>query len=132
MAYALPESGLVTEAVGWGPPGTREPSRAASPNTASCAGSGRKLRLSREHANSVIAAQATAPAILGIGLPGFYGSAKTYNIPPLVVYFPRSAMAVENPSAPVPSIVLRPPATTAPAHPPTPDSTAMYSLPSGP
>src|SRR5206468_4747634 len=63
---------------------------------------------------------------------GNYGSENTYSIPPFVVYLPRSLMAFRNPSAPVPSTPFNPPETAAPDHPPTPESTATYCLPSGP
>ena len=44
----------------------------------------------------------------------------------------RSFIALTNPSAPVPSRTSRPPATTAPDQPPTPERIATYCLPSGP
>src|SRR5947208_3377343 len=64
--------------------------------------------------------------------PPTYGSENTYSIPPFVVYFGKSAMALTNPSAAVPSLVFNPPATTAPDQPPTPHITATYCFPSGP
>src|SRR5436190_1124516 len=56
----------------------------------------------------------------------------TYNEPPLVLLCGRSFMTLTNPRAAVGSVASRSPATMAPAHPPTPDSTATYCLPSGP
>src|SRR5215218_652578 len=61
-----------------------------------------------------------------------YGSAKTYSMPPGVVYFGRSPMAPTKPSAAVASRGSSRPDTTEPDHPPTPERMATYCLPSGP
>src|SRR5688572_8830013 len=61
-----------------------------------------------------------------------HGSANTCSIPPLMVCCGRSLIALTNPSAAVGSRASRFPATIAPAHPPTPENTATYCLPSGP
>src|SRR3954470_5835727 len=57
------------------------------------------------------------------------GSAKTYSMPPFVVFEGRSRIAFANPSAAPESRASSPPATIAPDQPPTPDSTATYLLP---
>src|SRR5207248_5017998 len=61
-----------------------------------------------------------------------HGSENTYSIPPLLVCWGRSFMALANPSAAAGSRTSRSLETTAPAQPPTPESTATYCLPSGP
>src|SRR5213075_2943393 len=61
-----------------------------------------------------------------------HGNANVYNIPPLVVAFGRSLMALTNPSAAVPSRGSSWPGTMAPDHPPTPLRIETYCLPSGP
>src|SRR3954468_8839989 len=61
-----------------------------------------------------------------------YGSANAYSIPPFVVAWGKSFIALTNPNAALESRTSSPPATTAPAQPPTPDMIATYSFPSGP
>src|SRR5438874_2010634 len=53
-------------------------------------------------------------------------------MPPFVVYFGRSLIALTNPSAAVASRGSSWPATMAPDHPPTPERMEMYCLWSGP
>src|SRR5437773_3522327 len=61
-----------------------------------------------------------------------HGNANVYNIPPLVVAFGRSLIALTNPSAAVPSRGSSWPGTIAPAQPPTPLRIETYCFPSGP
>src|SRR5437660_5794070 len=53
-------------------------------------------------------------------------------MPPLLVTCCRSLVALAKPSPAELSRGSSPPDTTAPAHPPTPESTATYCFPSGP
>ena len=74
----------------------------------------------------VLAAAAPAAAIAAARAQLQCGSENTYSVPPAVVYFGRSDMALIMPSAAEPSRGSTGPETTAPDQPPTPDSTAMY------
>ena len=64
--------------------------------------------------------------------PTIHGSAKTYSVPPCGVWFLRSGTAIGNPNPMEGSSSGRTPNAATPAHPPTPERTATYCLPSEP